>query len=703
MRLRFALAACAGIALLHGQPPIPRTLADADRIEAQLQSSPDDISARLMLLRYYWAPNNSVPAERVKAALREHAVWMIEHHPEHLSLRENWAAFQASGGRNADPEAFEAADRAWRKHFAEPSVAAAVYANGVSFYKYADRAFARKIAADGMRAFPADAVVSAELGALDALDLLHAKSADTYGRVATFDDTDAANNRAAAARREVDGSKSAAVVGGAGTTLQQQVFALDQARRPEQAAEIQTLAEGYLKRAVELEPKNPRWSAGLSQLYSSRGARATDPKLKMQWFEKSAAVGNDMSRISPLESLAESCVDAGDFAKAAGTARELLALAAKYPDSWAYGNAIHHGNIVLGRVALHAGDTAEAAHRLQVAGGVKGSPQLNSFGPDWKLAAELMAHGEKDAVLAYIDLCRKFWTSGASRLDSWASAIRAGGVPNFSGRPELSKPNIVGLAAPAFKLPKLKGGELSLEQFRGKVVLVDFWATWCGPCREEMPTFEKLHKELGDKDVVILAVDVGEGAEVVSDYIDKGKYTFPVLLAEGTATTAAYSVNAYPTLVSIDREGKVVDYVIGGRDEAALRGIVAKARLGAPEPAATPATTTTTAVSGTRKVLPAPRQLTPPAGAVFEHFPRETTLAWTEVPGASGYVVEWDYKQPDGWYFDLQGLVITLRVIDPVATFRFIGAQPGRWRVMAVDVAGNSGEVTPWREFRYTR
>jgi hypothetical protein len=99
---------------------------------------------------------------------------------------------------------------------------------------------------------------------------------------------------------------------------------------------------------------------------------------------------------------------------------------------------------------------------------VKGSPQLNSFGPDWKLAAEL---------LAYIDLCHKFWTSGASRLDSWASAIRAGGVPNFSAGPELAKPNIMGRAAPAFKLPKLKGGEVSLEQFRGKVVLVDFWAT----------------------------------------------------------------------------------------------------------------------------------------------------------------------------------------------------------------------------------
>ncbi|HXA49885.1 MAG TPA: TlpA disulfide reductase family protein, partial [Candidatus Acidoferrum sp.] len=366
---------------------------------------------------------------------------------------------------------------------------------------------------------------------------------------------------------------------------------------------------------------------------------------------------------SSLDSLAEAYINAGDFMKAEETARELLVMAAKHPNHWSYGNATHHGNIVLGRMALHAGDTAEAARRLVVAGGVKGSPQLNAFGPDWKLAAELLAQGESDAVLTYIDLCRKFWKTGASRLDSWALSIRAGGTPNFSARPELAKPDLVGRAAPSFKLPKLKGGELSLEQFRGKVVLLDFWATWCGPCREEMPTFEKLHKELGDQDVVILAVDVGEGKDLVSEYIDKQQYTFPVLLADRSPMVAAYGVNAYPTLVSVDREGRVVEYMIGGRGESDLRGAIAKARMGALVPEPKPAA----------------------AGAVFEHFPRETTLAWSEVPGASAYMVEWDYKQSDGWWMDLQGIVSTVRVTDPVATFRFVGAQPGRWRV---DAAG---------------
>src|SRR5258705_8958630 len=105
MGLRLALAAWSGIALLHGQPTVPHTVADADRIEAQIQWSPDDLTARLMLLRYYWLPGNNVPAERLMAALREHAVWAIEHHPEHPSLRENWAAILPGSGRTANPGA----------------------------------------------------------------------------------------------------------------------------------------------------------------------------------------------------------------------------------------------------------------------------------------------------------------------------------------------------------------------------------------------------------------------------------------------------------------------------------------------------------------------------------------------------------------------------------------------------------------------
>jgi hypothetical protein len=180
-----------------------------------------------------------------------------------------------------------------------------------------------------------------------------------------------------------------------------------------------------------------------------------------------------------------------------------------------------------------------------------------------------------------------------------------------------------------------------------------------------------------------------------------------VLLADRTATPGAYGVNAYPTLVSVDREGKVVEYLIGGRGEPELRGVIAKARAGAmPEVVAVKkvaAAPAPAAVAGSRKLLPAPRQLSPAADAEFEHFPRETTVVWSEVPGASAYLVEWDYKQSDGWSVDRQGVVSTIRVTEPVTTFRFVGAQPGRWRVTALDASGDPGERSPWREFRYTK
>jgi len=103
-----------------------------------------------------------------------------------------------------------------------------------------------------------------------------------------------------------------------------------------------------------------------------------------------------------------------------------------------------------------------------------------------------------------------------------------------------------------------------------------------------MPSFERLHKELGSKDVVILAVDVGEPQDLVAEYINKEKFTFPVLLANETDVASRYVVNAYPTLAAIDPQGKVADYLIGSRSESALRDAIAKARAGAPLPGRRP-------------------------------------------------------------------------------------------------------------------
>src|SRR5262249_12284395 len=140
---------------------------------------------------------------------------------------------------------------------------------------------------------------------------------------------------------------------------------------------------------------------------------------------------------------------------------------------------------------------------------------------------------------------------------------------------------------------------------KDKIVVLDFWATWCAPCRQEMPDFEKLHRELSAKDVVILAIDVNEEEDVVSGYIDKEKFTFPVLLATGTDVVARYTVNAYPTTSAVDKSGRIADIMLGSgpNSEARIRQAIDRARAGAPPPG--PVTTAPTS-SARPTGLPAP-------------------------------------------------------------------------------------------------
>jgi thiol-disulfide isomerase/thioredoxin len=465
----------------------------------------------------------------------------------------------------------------------------------------------------------------------------------------------------------------------------------------------------------------------------------------------------------------------------------------------------------------------------------------------------------------------------------------------------------VGKAAPDFRLKKLGGGEIALSEFKGKVVLLDFWATWCAPCRAEMPEFEKLHKELAAKDVAILAVDADEAEETVADFIKHEKYTMPVLLTEGTDTIRRYGITAYPTTMAVDKEGRVAEVVIGNSSDAGrrLRAAIDKARAGAPAaapgvvlgglfggipaPAPTapppppPAVTAPAAITaedfyrdgyrlraardfqgaiaaydralalhrdwlpaivdrancfyqlkrydqaiagmtdairldskraasyherglaysgagrysdaiadysralelapsgdnyshrgyaqmelgkleealadlnkalelspsndpalntrsrvflaqkqyarvvedceaslrmnpksawaGARKEealramggrpgsLAAPRLISPEQGKVFDHFPRQTTLVWGEVPGAASYRIEWDYQGGGSWTEH----PAVLASKEPTISFSFVGAQPGRWRVWAVDAGGREGAKSEWREFEYTR
>ncbi len=98
---------------------------------------------------------------------------------------------------------------------------------------------------------------------------------------------------------------------------------------------------------------------------------------------------------------------------------------------WNHGNVVHDANMVLGLVAVARSNIELGAEHLLLAGATPGSPQLNSFGPNMRLAKTLLEAGEKDAVVKYLESCKLFWKSEDGRLDSWIAAIRGGGMPYF--------------------------------------------------------------------------------------------------------------------------------------------------------------------------------------------------------------------------------------------------------------------------------
>jgi peroxiredoxin len=127
-----------------------------------------------------------------------------------------------------------------------------------------------------------------------------------------------------------------------------------------------------------------------------------------------------------------------------------------------------------------------------------------------------------------------------------------------------------GKVATDFKLRDLGGHEVSLSSMRGKVVFLNLWATWCEPCRREMPSIEKLYEKFGkDKSFVILAVsEDSDGSKAVAPYVKKSGYKFEVLLDPRNDVGEAYNVSGIPETFVIDRGGRIVAHHLGPYDWA---------------------------------------------------------------------------------------------------------------------------------------
>ena len=124
-----------------------------------------------------------------------------------------------------------------------------------------------------------------------------------------------------------------------------------------------------------------------------------------------------------------------------------------------------------------------------------------------------------------------------------------------------------GHLAPAFSLPVLGGdASLSLESLRGKIVLLNFWATWCKPCEDEMPAMERLYRALGSQGFELIAISVDEDPRAVEEFTTRMGLTFPILLDPEKRAADAYQSYRFPESYLIDREGVLVTRYIGPRD-----------------------------------------------------------------------------------------------------------------------------------------
>jgi len=156
-------------------------------------------------------------------------------------------------------------------------------------------------------------------------------------------------------------------------------------------------------------------------------------------------------------------------------------------------------------------------------------------------------------------------------------------LPTPRGATPLPAPAaVVGAPAPDFTLADLSGHSVSLSGFKGQVVLLNFWATWCPPCKLEMPTLQQHSVDYKDQGLVVVGVEAGEPKADVQDFANNLRLTFPILPDEKATVTDMYRVTALPTTFIIDRQGIIVQQAMGMLSSEQVDGYLAQLGLKKP-------------------------------------------------------------------------------------------------------------------------
>jgi thiol-disulfide isomerase/thioredoxin len=133
--------------------------------------------------------------------------------------------------------------------------------------------------------------------------------------------------------------------------------------------------------------------------------------------------------------------------------------------------------------------------------------------------------------------------------------------------------------APRFRAKTTSGEMFNNDSIKGKVVLLEFWTTWCQYCHDEEPLVEQINKEFSDKGLIVLAIDVAESKKTVKKYLEQHPRSSRIVLTEDTNLAAMYQANSYPIYVVIDRDGNISGEQRGTAGERALRRLLAGAGI----------------------------------------------------------------------------------------------------------------------------
>jgi peroxiredoxin len=181
-------------------------------------------------------------------------------------------------------------------------------------------------------------------------------------------------------------------------------------------------------------------------------------------------------------------------------------------------------------------------------------------------------HPLASAILWLLADQRRWWAFSAGVLVlgvMWAWAAR---VPDSVARGEQLPSPRAGFLAPDFTLETLDGGSASLADYRGRVVILNFWASWCGPCRAEMPALQTLWEAQRERGLEVLAVNstVQDSVPAATEFLQEMNLNLPVLFDRDGAATRRYLVRALPTTFIVDRQGVIRSVMIGGPVSAAV-------------------------------------------------------------------------------------------------------------------------------------